>query len=89
VRRKGRWWSWLLLLETGGIGIDRDTGATSLVPRPTLAMPLLPMTCITANNNESAAKKRIFRDGTLGTRGGIKSLSPRGSTGMACCVELC
>jgi len=25
-----------------------------------LAMPLLPMTCITANNNESAAKKRIL-----------------------------
>jgi hypothetical protein len=23
-------------------------------------MPLLPMTCITANNNESAAKKRIL-----------------------------
>ena len=44
----------------GRIGIDRDTGANALVPRPTLAMPLLPMTCITANNNESAAKKRIL-----------------------------
>jgi hypothetical protein len=30
------------------MGIDRDTGANTPVPRPTLAMPLLPMTCITA-----------------------------------------
>jgi hypothetical protein len=41
-------------------------GPTALVPRPTLAMPLLPMTCITANNNESAAKKRILGMALLG-----------------------
>jgi hypothetical protein len=48
------------------MGIDRDSGANSPVPRPTLAMPLLPESCITGNtgnNNESAAKKTRFLGG--------------------------
>src|SRR5215212_6508836 len=49
--------------DGGGLVLTGMQGPTALVPRPTSAMPLLPMTCITANNNESAAKKRIFRDG--------------------------
>ena len=53
------------------MGIDQDSGANSSLPRPTLAMPLLPMTCITANK---VRQRNEFRDGTLGTSQGTSHL---------------
>jgi hypothetical protein len=51
------------------MGIDRDTGANTPVPRPTFAMPLLPMTCITALTAKKARQRRpgLFVRGKFGT----------------------
>jgi hypothetical protein len=51
------------------MGIDRDTGANTPVPRPTFAMPLLPMTCITALTAKKARqiRPRLFVRGKFGT----------------------
>jgi hypothetical protein len=51
------------------MGIDRDTGANTPVPRPTFAMPLLPMTCITALTAKKARqiRPRLFVGGKFGT----------------------
>jgi hypothetical protein len=51
------------------MGIDRDTGANTPVPRPTFAMPVLPHDLHhSANSKESAAKKTSpFVRGKFGT----------------------
>src|SRR5829696_320200 len=53
----------------GGMGLTGIQGPTHQYPRPTLAMPLLPVTCITALTTRKARQRRprLFVRGKFGT----------------------